>query len=80
MSPLLCRHLTDPALCIVEECRAAGLVDVLRELVVIGSPHEDVTCPEDDTCECVLAKRLNAIFAQDDARKAYQKSQEGGNK
>ena len=74
---LLCRHLADPALCIVEECRAAALVDVIRELVEVGSPHEDVMCPEDDTCECVLAKRINAILAQDTARKAYQKSQEG---
>jgi len=72
----ICRHKADEALCVVEECRAKGLVEVIRELVEVGSPHEDVDCPEDDTCECKLAARVNAVLRQDAARKAYQKSKE----
>lgn len=75
---MICRHNADEALCVVEECRAKGLVDVIRELVDVGSPHEDLNCPEDDTCECKLAARVNAVLAQESARKAYQKSSERG--
>lgn len=69
-----CRHQSDEALCVVEECRAKGLADVIRQLIEVGSPHEDVACPEDDTCECKLAERVNAVLAQDTARKEYQRS------
>jgi len=38
--------------------------ETLKELVEVGGPHEDVDCPEDDTCSCKLAKRVNGILKE----------------
>lgn len=71
-----CRHEVEEALCIVEECRARGLADVIRRLVEVGSPHEDVNCPEDDTCECKLAAIVNRALSAHRVRMEYQELRE----
>jgi hypothetical protein len=69
-----CRHNSKAALCVVGECRADGLAEVMRLLIEWGSPHEDATCPEDDTCECQLAKVVNRIL-DDQARRLEYRSE-----
>ena len=34
---MICRHQADEALCVVEECRAKGLVEIVRELELKGT-------------------------------------------
>lgn len=36
--------------------------EALKQLVEIGDPHEDSRCPQDDTCECKLAAKINEIL------------------
>lgn len=36
--------------------------EALKQLVETGDPHENVNCPQDDTCECKLAARINEIL------------------
>lgn len=72
---MICRHNAEEAVCVVEVCRAKGLVDVIRQLVEVGSPHEDVNCPEDDTCECKLAALVNRVLADEHAREEYRRKE-----
>lgn len=34
----------------------------LRRIVFEGDAHELMDCPQDDTCECVLAKEVNTLI------------------
>lgn len=68
---MICRHQVEQAVCIVEECRADGLADVLRQLVEVGSPH-DANCPKDDTCECKLAALVKRALSNQRARLAHR--------
>ena len=46
---------------------AAALIAVIEQ----GSAHEDPECPEDDTCTCAIAQKVNdAISASKNAQKA----------
>ena len=37
--------------------------EVIKQLVEIGDPHEHINCPQDDTCECKLAAKVNEILS-----------------
>ena len=77
---MICRHASEEALCIVEECRAKGLAEVIRRLVNVGSPHEDVACPEDDTCECKLASLVNQVLYAEGEREKYRHQEKYGHR
>lgn len=36
--------------------------EALKELVETGDPHDKANCPQDDTCDCPLAAKINEIL------------------
>lgn len=76
---MICPHKAEESKCVVAECRARGLetdlhraIAALRRLVEVGDTHEDFSCPQDDTCECVLAGEINKLLSEYPERKAEQ--------
>lgn len=45
--------------------------EALKQLVEVGDPHENPKCPQDDTCECKLAAKINEIIGDLERSKTW---------
>lgn len=72
--------LRDAASAAIDECVASDkkaniLLEALLLYVKWGTLHENLECPEDDTCICFVARKVNTAIAQ--AERASIAAEEG---